>query len=239
MTTSVQATVECAKAAARLLGTISSDRRAAAIRTAATAIEHARQRLLGANDKDLNAARAMVAGGEITASTFERLRLTSEKIDEMTQSMLAVADLPDPLGCVIQRTELDSKLVLDKVTVPLGLLAVIFEARPDAVTQISALALKSGNAVILKPGREVEQTAAELVNIIHGAYASSGLPNGAVSLVNGRAAVLTCSGCPNRSTWSFREDRSNWLNSCRQIHVFLCWVTRKECAISMSTQPPT
>ncbi len=132
----------------------------------------------------------MVAGGEITASTFERLRLTSEKIDEMTQSMLAVADLPDPLGCVIQRTELDSKLVLDKVTVPLGLLAVIFEARPDAVTQISALALKSGNAVILKPGREVEQTAAELVNIIHGAYASSGLPNGALSLVNGRAAVL-------------------------------------------------
>ena len=62
----------------------------------------------------------MLAGGEISSATFERLRLTDKKMDEMTQSMLAVADLPDPVGRVLQRTELDSGLVLEKMTVPLG-----------------------------------------------------------------------------------------------------------------------
>ena len=97
---------------------------------------------------------------------------------------------------MLQRTELDSGLVLEKLTVPLGLLAVIFEARPDAVTQIAALAMKSGNAVILKPGREVEQTAAELVRIIQTTYASCGLPVGAVTLVSGRESVLELLGMP-------------------------------------------
>ncbi len=103
--------------------------------------------------------------------------------------MRAVAELPDPIGRVLQRTELDSGLVLDKITCPLGLLAVIFEARPDAVTQISSLALKSGNAVILKPGREVEKTAFALVEAIRKSLASSGLPEGAVVLLLGREAV--------------------------------------------------
>ena len=118
---------------------------------------------------------------------LERLRLTDEKIHEMAASMRAVAELPDPIGRVLQRTELDSGLVLEKITCPLGLLAVIFEARPDAVTQISALALKSGNAVILKPGREVETTAFALVEVIWKSLASSGLPEDAVSNV-GQAA---------------------------------------------------
>ena len=81
---------------------------------------------------------------------------------------------------------------------PLGLLAVIFEARPDAVTQISALAMKSGNAVILKPGREVEHTATALVDIIQAAYVSLGLPTGAVMLVKGREAVLELLAMPDQ-----------------------------------------
>ena len=145
---------------------LTSERRTAAIRAAARLIEQNLPSLLEANAKDLDAARRMLAGGEITTATFERLRLTDKKIAEMTRSMLAVAELPDPLGRVLQRTELDTDLVLEKITCPLGVLAVIFEARPDAVTQISALALKSGNAVILKPGREVERTATALVEII-------------------------------------------------------------------------
>lgn len=196
MTTVVREAVERAKAASRLLGTIPSDQRTAAIRAVATAIEQARQPLLEANQRDVTAARPMLSDGEISPSTLERLQLTPKKMDEMTQSMLAVADLPDPLGRILQRTELDSGLVLEKLTVPLGLLAVIFEARPDAVTQISALAMKSGNAVILKPGREVEQTAAELVSIIQAAYASCGLPIGAVALVSGRESVLELLGMP-------------------------------------------
>jgi glutamate-5-semialdehyde dehydrogenase len=195
--TTVREVVEHAKTASRFLGTVSSDQRTAAIRAAATAIEPSRKPLLEANERDIESARAMLAGGEIGPSTFERLQLTSKKLDEMLQSMVAVADLPDPLGRVLQRTELDTGLVLEKLTVPLGLLAVIFEARPDAVTQIAALAMKSGNAVTLKPGREVEQTAAELVRIIQASYASSGLPIDAVTLVRGRESVLGLLGMPD------------------------------------------
>lgn len=136
----------------------------------------------------------MLDGGEITAATFERLGLTDKKLAEMTRSMLAVAELPDPIGRVLQRTELDVNLELEKITCPLGVLAVIFEARPDAVTQISALGLKSGNAVILKAGREVECTASALVTIIRQALTQSGLPEDSVSLVTGRESVLQLLG---------------------------------------------
>ena len=87
----------------------------------------------------------------------------------MIAGVRAVAALPDPIGRVLDRTELDTGLELEKVSCPLGLLAVIFEARPDAVTQIASLAIKSANAVILKPGREVERTARVLVDTIRAA----------------------------------------------------------------------
>ena len=131
----------------------------------------------------------MLPIGEISAATYERLRLTGKKLDEMCQAMLAVAALPVPTGRILQRTELDSGLVLEKVTCPLGVLAIIFEARPDAVTQITALALKSANAVILKAGREVEHTAKALVEIIRQSLLQSQLPEDAVTLVTGREAV--------------------------------------------------
>ncbi len=139
----------------------------------------------------------LLARGEITSATLERLRLTDAKIDDMSVSMRAVANLPDPIGRVLQRTELDRGLVLEKITCPLGLLAVIFEARPDAVTQISSLALKSGNAVILKPGREVDRTAASLVEVIRKSLAQSGLPEGAVASVTGRDAVRELLNMPD------------------------------------------
>ena len=131
----------------------------------------------------------MLASGEITSATYERLRLTEKKIAEMTRSMLAVRELPDPTGKVLQRTELDQGLVLEKITCPLGVLAVIFEARSDAVTQISALGLKSANAVVLKAGHEVERTASALIAIIREALNNCGLPEDSVALVTGRESV--------------------------------------------------
>jgi glutamate-5-semialdehyde dehydrogenase len=185
----VKLLAETGKAASRKLGVASSGQRSAAIRAAAESIEQAAPRLLEANAEDLKVGSELLAGGEINSATLERLRLTAGKIHEMSGSMWAVADLPDPIGRVLQRTELDSGLVLEKISCPLGLLAVIFEARPDAVTQISSLALKSGNAVILKPGREVEHTAAELVGIIRESLSQSAVPPDAVTLVTGREAV--------------------------------------------------
>ena len=90
---------------------------------------------------------------------------------------------------------------MQKISVPLGVLAVIFEARPDAVTQIAALALKSGNAVILKAGKEVERTAAALVKVLREALAELGLPEDAVSLVVGRERWRSCWGCMRWWTW--------------------------------------
>ncbi|HWS96126.1 MAG TPA: glutamate-5-semialdehyde dehydrogenase, partial [Candidatus Methylomirabilis sp.] len=180
---------ELGKQASRKLATVPSEKRSAAIREAAEAIELAAPHLLEANAQDLAIASELLAGGEITSATLERLRLTDRKIDEMARSMRAVADLPEPVGRMLQRTELDKGLVLEKITCPLGVLAVIFEARPDAVTQISSLALKSGNAVILKPGQEVEKTALALVEVICQSLARSGLPEEAIGVVLGRQAV--------------------------------------------------
>jgi glutamate-5-semialdehyde dehydrogenase len=185
----VRAMAEAAKHASRTLSTSPSDQRNAGIRAAAALIETNGQQLLDANSQDLAAADEMLATGEITSATYDRLRLTEKKLAEMTCSMVSVAELPDPVGRILQRTELDRGLVLEKVSCPLGVLAVIFEARPDAVTQISALALKSANAVVLKAGHEVEHTAAALVMIIREAFASSGLPEDSVTLVTGRESV--------------------------------------------------
>ena len=189
MKSSVRAIAESCKRASRRLASSSTEQRVAAIRAAAELIGQNRSGLLEVNAQDLSDACQMLDAGEINAATFERLRLTDKKIAEMTRSMLAVAELPDPTGRVLQRTELDANLVLDKITCPLGVLAIIFEARPDAVTQISALGLKSANAVILKAGREVERTASALVNIIRQALTNSGLPEDSVTMVTGRESV--------------------------------------------------
>ena len=166
MTSPVRRVAEAAKRASRTLSKNSPEQRDSTIRAAAELVEQNRRQVIEANSQDLAAADAMFATGEITSATYERLRLTEKKIVEMAKSMLAVAELPDPTGLVLQRTELDQGLVLEKITCPLGVLAVIFEARPDAVTQISALGVKSANAIILKAGREVERTASALVAII-------------------------------------------------------------------------
>ena len=189
MISSVRAVAAAAKRASHRLNACSPEQRNLAIRAAVELIEQNRPALLAANSKDLSAADAMLAAGEITAATYERLRLTEKKIAEMTRSMLGVADLPDPVGQILQRTELDQGLLLEKVSCPLGVLAIIFEARPDAVTQISALGLKSANAVILKAGREVKHTAYVLVAIIRQALTNTNLPEDSVALVTGRESV--------------------------------------------------
>lgn len=185
----VHTVAEAAKNAARALAGVPTERRNAAIRMAAELIGQSRDQLLEANVCDLAAAQLMIDQGQLIPSTLDRLRLDEKKIAEMMQAMLAVAELPDPIGRVSQRTELDAGLVLERIICPLGVLAIIFEARPDAVTQISALGLKSANAVILKAGREVEQTAAALVKIIQQALGKAGLPVDAVTLVAGREVV--------------------------------------------------
>jgi glutamate-5-semialdehyde dehydrogenase len=124
--------------------------------------------LLAANEADLADARR----DGLRQSLLARLALSPRKIEGMVDGVREVAGLPDPLGVVLRRTELDRGLELEQATVPIGLIGVIFESRPDAFVQISALALKSGNAVILKGGSEAARTNAVLHSLVQQAVRS-------------------------------------------------------------------
>jgi glutamate-5-semialdehyde dehydrogenase len=180
---------EAANGASRVLAPLDGARRNAALEAMAVALEAASAELLSANAEDLDAAGSSGEADRLAPATLARLRLNEAKLREMVEQVRSVAALPDPLGRTLDATELDQGLNLTKVSVPLGVLAVIFEARPDAVTQIAALALKSGNAVILKPGKEVEHTAVALVRVLREAVAAQHLPADAISLVLGRERV--------------------------------------------------
>lgn len=187
--TDVRAIAERSKQASRSLATLSEAQRNATLEAMAAAIEKRSAEILVANADDLSTASTMLESGDIGGSTFERLKLNQSKLAEMAHSIRSVAALADPLGRILDRIQLDDGLILEKVSCPLGVLAVIFEARPDAVTQIAALAVKSGNAVIMKPGKEVERTATTLVETLRCALRQCSIPEDAINLILGREAV--------------------------------------------------
>jgi glutamate-5-semialdehyde dehydrogenase len=181
---------QSAKAASRLLSTLPTAAKDEALEAIASALEANSDSILAANAADVSAAQPLVRTGELSQSLFQRLLLSAEKLSVMIEGVRAVKQLPDPSGRTLERTLLADGLTLEKVSVPLGVLAVIFEARPDAITQISALAIKSGNAVILKGGREVENTMRAILDTMHTALARhSRVPADAISGVYGRESV--------------------------------------------------
>jgi glutamate-5-semialdehyde dehydrogenase len=138
-----------AKAAFYELSTVGVAVRDRALETWANLIESEREFLLAENRKDLEAHR-----GTLSPSMYKRLGLDASKIRDLVQGIRDVRALPDPVGRVLSRTRLDDGLILDKVSVPIGVVAIVFESRPDVIPQILSLALRSGNAVVLKGGRE-------------------------------------------------------------------------------------
>lgn len=186
----VRETAEAAKQASRSLASLDEARRNRVLEVMALALEQSADELFAANQEDIQLAATRTANDALPASTLSRLKLTEGKLHEMVEQVSSVASLPDPLDRKLDAIELDEGLNLEKVSVPLGVLAVIFEARPDAVTQIASLAIKSGNAVILKPGREVEHTAKAIVHVLRNALASEGIAEGAISLALGRESVV-------------------------------------------------
>jgi glutamate-5-semialdehyde dehydrogenase len=191
----VLAIVEAARKASRKLAVASSSTKNHALTRMAAALESHAAEILAANAEDVKAAEVLAARGELSGALFQRLKLNDDKFRAMIQGVLAVRELPDPAGRVLDRKLLDDGLILQKISCPLGVLAIIFEARPDAITQISSLAIKSGNAVILKGGKEVERTMMALLSAIRGALGEvAGIPEDAVSGVYGREAVQTILG---------------------------------------------
>lgn len=189
MSEAVRALAQAAKQAAQCIASASIEQRDQALEEVARALERGVPEILEANAEDVADAKPAFERGELSKALMERLKLSSEKLQAMIEGVRAVIALPDPIGRVLDRVELDEGLELEKVSCPLGLLAVIFEARPDAVTQIAALAMKSANAVILKPGREVERTARAIVENIRVALRSQSIPEALVTNIQQRAEV--------------------------------------------------
>lgn len=151
---------------------LSSDIKNKALLEVANALDINRDRIFEANKKDLELAQELVANGEITQATFNRLKLDENKMRDMIQGLRDISKLDDPVNKKFFVRELDEGLVLEKVSCPIGVLGIIFEARPDVISQISALAIKSSNAVILKGGKESTNTNKTILEVINSALAT-------------------------------------------------------------------
>lgn len=144
-----------------------------------------RNRIIGANKLDVKQNK-----DKISEVMLKRLMVDDKKIKEMVAMIKSVAKLEDPVGRILQKTELDKGLILEKISVPIGVMACIFESRPEVVVQISALAIKSGNAVLLKGGSEALNTNKVLVGIIRKSIKDNeGIPEDVVQLLETREAV--------------------------------------------------
>jgi glutamate-5-semialdehyde dehydrogenase len=154
-----------AREGSRKLALLSGETRNAALLAIADALEGNGERILSANAKDCAAAEKLLSTGEMTQALFSRLRIKESGIAEMAARVREVANLPDPLGIRLAATELDQGLILHKESCALGVIAVIFESRPDVVPQIASLALKSGNSVLLKGGAEAANSNESIVAV--------------------------------------------------------------------------
>jgi glutamate-5-semialdehyde dehydrogenase len=187
VSTGVASLALAAKQAGRKLATLAAAEKDRILLQIVESLERNALAVLAANEEDAAVAADLVASGGMSQALYQRLLLSPEKYRSMIDGVKAVVRLADPAGQVLLRTLLDDGLILEKVSVPLGLLAIIFEARPDAITQISALAIKSGNAVILKGGKEVELTMRAVLDAIHEGIQSTQLESGVIdeSIVTG------------------------------------------------------
>ncbi|KIY03021.1 uncharacterized protein Z520_01487 [Fonsecaea multimorphosa CBS 102226] len=152
-------------------------------------VQH-KSKILEANARDMAAAQQASSQGELSQSVLKRLDLGRKgKYDDMLKGILDVRDLPDPIGVVDLRTKLDQGLELERVSCPIGVLLIIFEARPEVIANISALAIKSGNAAILKGGKESSASFEAIATVIGEALANTQVPVAAIQLVKTRDVI--------------------------------------------------
>ncbi len=163
--TDVASIARSAREASRKLALLSNRTRTDTLLAIAEALEGNAALILAANAKDCSATEKLVSNGEMTQALFSRLRIKESGIREMAARVREVANLPDPIGKHLAVTELDNGLILHKDSCPLGVIAVVFESRPDVLPQVASLALKSGNAVLLKGGAEAANSNETIVAI--------------------------------------------------------------------------
>lgn len=172
--------------AARKLAVLSADAKNQAIETIAKALEVAAPEIVAANVAD----RAAAEVDGIAKPLYDRLKLDETKLKSAIAGVRDVAKLPDPVGSVQIHRELDTGLILKRITCPLGVLGIIFEARPEALIQIVSLAIKSGNGVILKGGKEAVRSCEILTKVIRQALAATAVNPEVVQLLTTREETI-------------------------------------------------
>ena len=180
-TTTVPAVCAAAKRAATVLGSASTEAKDAALEAAARLLEERSAELLEANAADLADERAE----GLTEALRDRLTLSEERIAAMADGVRAVAALADPIGEQLDARTLESGLELRKLRVPLGVVAVVYEARPNVTIDCAALTIKSGNAIVLRGSSYAERSNGALAAAVREALAEAGLPEDAVQLLAG------------------------------------------------------
>ena len=177
--TEVETKAKAAKDAARRLATVGMATKNAALLAMADALCERRAELLDANARDTSAARDR----GLTPHLVERLTLNAKRIDAMREGLTQVAALPDPIGEIVGGWRRPNGLQISKMRVPLGVIGIIYESRPNVTVDAAALCLKSGNAVILRGGSEAIHSNVALTNIIARTAEAQGIPAGAITLI--------------------------------------------------------
>ena len=170
--------LQAAKAARPALQGADTQQKNAALLAMADALEAQTAEILAANAQDMEAAR-----GTISEVMLDRLALTKDRIAGMAEGVRQVAALPDPVGRVLRTVERPNGLVIRKVAVPMGVVAIIYESRPNVTSDAAALAVKAGSACVLRCGKEAHRSAAAIVEALRSGLQQAGLPRELVSLV--------------------------------------------------------
>lgn len=181
----IDALAQQAKTASIRMAWLSAEEKNRALEAIGQALLANEDQIVAANQKDLAQAQAE----QISPVLLKRLKFDAAKLRDVVAGIHSLVKLPDPVGQTLSAMELDQGLELYKITCPIGVLGIIFESRPDALVQISSLALKSGNTVLLKGGKEAAHTNRILTDVIDRAGHESGLPKGWVALLETREDV--------------------------------------------------
>ena len=180
---------KAARVAALQLANIPARIKNTALHRAASTILENRELVLSANAKDAELAERLRRRGRLSKAFVERLKLNEHKLKDIAMMVESVAKLEDPIGKTLYSMELDENLELYRVSCPIGVIGAIFEARPDVLPQISSLCLKSGNAVILKGGKEAKHSNGALFKLMRKATEGTGIPEGWIQLIEARREV--------------------------------------------------
>ena len=171
--------LQAAQSAKNVLASADTQWKNNALFAMADSLETAQEDILAANQKDLSAAK-----GVISEVMLDRLALSSARIRDMAQGIRAVADLPDPVGRFLSEELRPNGLVIRRTRVPMGVVAIIYESRPNVTSDVAALTIKSGNVCILRCGKEAHRTASQITMALRRGLSSAGLPKEAVTLID-------------------------------------------------------